>query len=270
MPKILKVSALVLLISVTGVIYWIMDNSGEDGMATLLPDQDLVSDQKLDGSANMDVEEDGLRMQNAAGDSPDQQQRYLGSSASRLTLSREENASVEEEGADSFWQTDELESDEFQPFTGIEVERVGAGKVADSETVAEDIQEYEDALKEAYSLAKESGDREFLTAIMGQMRELRELTVGSAEVGSRSSGASSKPASANDQTTASNDGGEAETEQNLAALDPPEDPEIEYDCHQDLTRFGEFQCPCPSNDLYNPRWREAFNPEFLIDKNCQY
>lgn len=135
----------------------------------------------------------------------------------------------------------------------------------ESASIEDDVREYEAVLKEAYTLAKESGDQDFLITVMGQMRELNTIKQGSAATGGSTSGSSSQSSH-----SAQGNADATQTEQELAALDPMNDPEIEGDCQRDLTVFGKFQCPCPSDDLYNPRWREAYSPDFLSDKNCRY
>lgn len=172
-----------------------------------------------------------------------------------------------EVGSDAYAHSDEPGFNQAAslPFAHTDDDFAAHNPAGDGASTEDDVQEYEAALKEAYTLAKESGDQDFLIAVMGQMRELNTIKQGSVATAGSSSGSSSQSSD-----SAQSEADTTQTEQELAALDPINDPEIEGDCQRDLTVFGEFQCPCPSDDLYNPRWREAYNPDFLSDKNCRY
>ncbi len=119
----------------------------------------------------------------------------------------------------------------------------------------ESIREYKQTLQEAYQVAKESNDRGFLKEVIV---ELREVGVVEAKLSGKEINPGKRES---DQLLAKND-------ETNAPIDH-RDQQPQYDCRKPSVP-GEFVCPCPSDPFYTERWREAYNPEFLADKNCKY
>jgi len=117
------------------------------------------------------------------------------------------------------------------------------------------LREYKRTLQEAYQIASSEGDKSFVRGVITELRE-----VGKTEarlVGKRyqaSYSESAKEASGKEQNDSFTD---------------HRDQQTQYDCRRP-SEPGQFVCPCPSDPFYTKRWREAYNPEFLADKNCQY